>query len=107
VGIINSGRLLMVEDKPTLLRQWGERRLVVTFSAPVAALPEAGVRMGAQLSEDGRTLTYIEREGSQPGGDLLRALYSQGLPIADVETRRSRLEDILIDILHGKPQQAA
>jgi ABC-2 type transport system ATP-binding protein len=96
----------MVEDKHTLLRRWGETRLVVTFSAPVPALPEAGARLGAQLSADGRTLTYVEREGSPPGGELLKALYSQALPIAAVETRRSRLEDILIDILRGKPQAA-
>jgi ABC-2 type transport system ATP-binding protein len=107
VGVINEGRLLMVEEKQTLLRRWGEKRLVVTFSSPVVQLPEAGAKVGAQLSTDGRTLTYIEREGCPPGGDLLRALYAQGLPIADVETRRSRMEDILIDILRGKPQQAA
>jgi ABC-2 type transport system ATP-binding protein len=106
VGIINEGRLLMVEDKATLLRRWGEKRLIVHFESPVLTLPEAGARVGAQLSADGRTLTYIEREGSPPGGEMLRALYSQGLPIAEVETRRSRMEDILIDILRGKPQAA-
>ncbi|XXF78694.1 ABC transporter ATP-binding protein [Myxococcaceae bacterium GXIMD 01537] len=107
VGVINEGRLLMVEDKATLLRRWGEKRLVVTFHTPIAQLPEVGTRLGAQLSADGRTLTYIEREGGAPGGELLQALYSQGLPVSDVETRRSRMEDILIDILRGKPQQAA
>ena len=106
VGVINEGRLLMVEDKNTLLRRWGETRLVVTFSARVPALPEAAARLGAQLSPDGLTLTYVEREGCAPGGELLRDLYSQGLPVCAVETRRSRLEDILIDILRGKPQAA-
>ena len=106
VGIINEGRLLMVEDKHTLLRRWGETRLVVTFATPMPTLPEAGARLGAKLSADGLTLTYVEREGCAPGGELLRDLYSQALPIAAVETRRSRLEDILIDILRGKPQAA-
>ncbi len=106
VGVINEGRLLMVEDKHTLLRRWGETRLVVTFATPMASLPEAGARMGAKLSADGLSLTYVEREGCAPGGELLRDLYSQALPIAAVETRRSRLEDILIDILRGKPQAA-
>jgi ABC-2 type transport system ATP-binding protein len=106
VGVINEGRLLMVEEKHALLRRWGETRLIVTFSAPVPTLPEAGARLGARLSADGLTLTYVEREGCAPGGELLRDLYSQGLPICAVETRRSRLEDILIDILRGKPQAA-
>ncbi|HEX8697726.1 MAG TPA: ABC transporter ATP-binding protein, partial [Myxococcaceae bacterium] len=66
---------------------------------------EAGARFTASLSEDKRTLTYVEREGCAPAGELLRALYAQGLPIADVETRRSRLEEVLIEILRGRPQQ--
>ena len=103
VGIINEGRLLMVQEKQSLMRQWGEKRLIVQFSEPVAALPPSALEAGATLSADGRTLTYPEREGCAPGGDILRALYTQGLPVCDVETRHSRLEDILIDILRGRP----
>ncbi len=107
VGIINEGRLLMVEEKQALLRRWGEKRLLVSFSEPLPALPEAARKVGATLSTDGRTLLYPEREGCAPGGDLLRALYTQGLPIRDVETRHSRLEDILLDILRGRPASAS
>jgi ABC-2 type transport system ATP-binding protein len=106
VGVINEGKLLLVEDKASVMRRFGERRLVVTFEQPQAELPEAARRFNPTLSEDKRTLTYVEREGTAPGGELLRALYAQGLPISDVETRRSRLEDVLIEILRGRPQQA-
>ncbi|MGE6757084.1 ABC transporter ATP-binding protein [Corallococcus sp. AB049A] len=107
VGIINEGRLLMTEDKAALLRRFGEKRLVVTFSQPQAAMPAAGTRFAASLSADGRTLTYVERDNCAPSGELLRSLYADGLPIAEVETRRSRLEDVLIEILRGRPSQAA
>jgi ABC-2 type transport system ATP-binding protein len=106
VGVINEGRLLLVEDKATVMRRFGERRLVVTFEQPQPELPEPARRFGATLSEDRRTLTYVEREGNAPSGELLRALYAQGLPISDVETRRSRLEDVLIEILRGRPKAA-
>ncbi|MFP2933388.1 ABC transporter ATP-binding protein [Pyxidicoccus sp. 3LG] len=107
VGIINEGKLLMVEDKATLLRRFGERRVIITFEQPQASLPESARRFTPRLSEDGRTVTYVERENCAPSGELLRALYAEGLPIADVETRRSRMEDVLIEILRGRPQQAA
>jgi ABC-2 type transport system ATP-binding protein len=107
VGVINEGRLLLVEDKASVMRRFGERRLLVTFEQPQAELPEPSRRFNATLSEDRKTLTYIEREGTPPSGELLRALYAQGLPIADVETRRSRLEDVLIEILRGRSQKAA
>ncbi|RKH06873.1 ABC transporter ATP-binding protein [Corallococcus sp. CA053C] len=107
VGIINEGRLLMVEEKSTILRRFGEKRLVVTFSEALPAMPEAGQRFAASLSPDRRTLTYVERENCAPSGELLRALYANGLPISEVETRRPRLEDVLIEILRGRPTQAA
>ena len=107
VGIINEGRLLMVEEKSTILRRFGEKRLVVTFSEALPAMPEAGQRFAASLSQDRRTLTYVERENCAPSGELLRALYADGLPISEVETRRPRLEDVLIEILRGRPTQAA
>jgi ABC-2 type transport system ATP-binding protein len=101
IGVINEGRLLLVEDKSSVMRRFGEKRLIVTFAQPQARMPEAGERFTASLSEDRRTLTYVEREGCAPAGELLRALYAQGLPISDVETRRSRLEEVLIEILRG------
>jgi ABC-2 type transport system ATP-binding protein len=107
VGVINEGRLLLVEDKTSVMRRFGERRLVVTFEQPLSELPEAGRRFNATLSDNGRTLTYVEREGNAPSSELLRSLYAQGLPISDVETRRSRLEDVLIEILRGRPPKAA
>jgi ABC-2 type transport system ATP-binding protein len=106
VGVINEGKLLLVEEKKALLRRLGEKRLLVTFSAPVPETPEVARKAGATLSADGRVLTYPEREGCAPAGDILRTLYTQGLPVCDVETRHSRLEDILIEILRGKPAAA-
>ncbi|MFY0583492.1 ABC transporter ATP-binding protein [Cystobacter fuscus] len=106
VGVINEGKLLLVEDKTTLLRRLGEKRLIVTFTAPVTT-PESARQAGATLSADGLTLTYPEREGGLPGNDVLRLLYTQGFPVGNVETRSSRLEDILIEILRGKPAASA
>jgi hypothetical protein len=32
---------------------------------------------------------------------VLQQLYRSGFPVAEVDTRASRLEDVLIEILHG------
>ncbi len=100
VGIINEGRLLLVEDKRALLQRMGVKRLVVAFERPVAQLPE-GIVAGSALSEDGRALVYTERPGSAQAAEVLRALYAAGFPVREVETRASRLEDVLIEVLHG------
>ena len=100
VGVINEGRLLLVEDKVALLQRMGEKRLHVGFSTPVNGLP-AGLGEGAVLSDDRRALIYTERSGRPRAGEVLQALYRNSLPVAEVETRASRLEDVLIEVLRG------
>ncbi len=101
VGIINEGRLLLVEDKRALLQRMGKKRLVVSFERPVARLPEAFTG-GSVLSEDGKGLVYTERPGHPRAAEVLHALYASGLPVQEVETRASKLEDVLIEVLHGR-----
>jgi ABC-2 type transport system ATP-binding protein len=101
VGIINEGRLLLVEDKLALMNRLGEKRLVVDFAQPVSGVPAAFAEGGA-LSEDGKSLVYTERPGRPRAGEVLRRLYAAGLPILEVETRVSKLEDVLLEVLHGR-----
>ncbi len=100
VGIINEGKLLLVEQTSALMRRLGEKRLWVRFAQAVTALPPP--LDARQLTSEGRELTYTEREGQPTAGQVLKALYSAGLPVAEVETRKSRLEDVLLLVLHGR-----
>jgi ABC-2 type transport system ATP-binding protein len=106
VGIINQGRLLLVEDKASLLRRFGERSLEVRFTRPVV-LPEALIRAGAALGELGMALVYVERPGRPSLVEVLKALYDAGLPLAEVVTRHSSLEDILLLVLRGKAKDGS
>jgi ABC-2 type transport system ATP-binding protein len=45
----------------------------------------------------------VERDGAAPAGELLGALYAAGVPVAQVETRSSRLEDVMLEVLRGRP----
>ncbi|HVE86751.1 MAG TPA: ABC transporter ATP-binding protein, partial [Myxococcales bacterium] len=101
VALIDEGKLQLVEEKTALMRRLGERRLLVTFSTRVDAVPAGAASAGASLSGDGLQLTYVERTGQPTSSAVLGALYAAGLPVLDVETRRSRLEDILLSVLRG------
>jgi ABC-2 type transport system ATP-binding protein len=90
VGIINSGRLLLVEDKVALMRE-----------LPVALDGKA------ELAEDRRSLVVTERNGRPSAGEILRQLHAGGITVSEVDTRASRLEDVLIEILHSSSGSAA
>lgn len=106
VGILNGGKLVLVEEKHALMRRLGEKRLALRFGAPVTALP-ASSPPGLALAPDGRSATYVEREGGPPTGALLATLFAAGLPIVEVETRAPRLEDVLLGVLkQALPEKA-
>jgi ABC-2 type transport system ATP-binding protein len=96
VGIIDHGKLLLLEEKTTLMKRLGERQLEVHFGEPVAALPGPGT-----LAADGRSLTYVERHGQPRAAEVLAALFAAKLPVADVAMKPARLEDVLLKVLKG------
>ena len=101
VGVIDKGRLLLLEEKTALMKRLGERHLVVRFASRVGALPPG---VAGTLSDDGLTLTFVERGGTSTSAEVLQTLFAAKLPVADVSMRPARLEDILLRVLKGEAQ---
>ena len=58
VGVIDKGRILLVEDKAALMRKLGKRRLALTLHRPLAALPPSLAGWPIALEDGGRRLIY-------------------------------------------------
>ncbi|MGV3622618.1 MAG: ABC transporter ATP-binding protein [Archangium sp.] len=101
VGVIDKGRLLLLEEKNTLMRRLGERNLVVKFTSALTALPPS---IHGALSEDKLTLTFKERAGTPTSAEVLASIFAAALPVADVSMQPARLEDILLRVLKGEPK---
>lgn len=101
VGVIDKGKLLLLEEKNTLMRRLGERHLVVRLSSPLATLP---ADLHGALSADGLTLTFKERAGTPTSAEVLASIFAAKLPVADVSMQPARLEDILLRVLKGEPK---
>ena len=102
VGVIDKGRLLVVEEKGALMSRLGERRLEVKLARPLDALP-TGLPQGVQLQAGGLVLVYAERPGQAGASEVLAALYAAGAPVADVTLKQAKLEDVLLRVLKGSP----
>jgi ABC-2 type transport system ATP-binding protein len=101
VGVINHGRLLLVEDKAALMRKMGKRQLTLTLQTPLAAIPAELAEWSLTLAEDGLHLTYsFDAEAEDTGMPaLLRRLGELGLAYRDLDTSRSSLEDIFVNLV--------
>ena len=101
IGIIDRGRLLLVEDKAKLIHQLGRKLLCLYLTEPLAALPESLAGYGLELADDGATLIYRYDTKAERSGiaRLLADLAAAGIAVRDLETRQSSLEEIFLDLL--------
>ncbi len=101
VGVIDKGRIVLVEDKKTLMRKLGKRRLTLTLHDPLPALPLELAGWPIALEDGGRKLSYTFDAAAEETGvpKLLRCLADLGVDFKDLETTASSLEDIFVDLV--------
>lgn len=101
VGVIRQGRLILVEDKHTLMRSFGKKQLTLELKQPLTRLPEALQDPHIALSSDGRQLvyTYDTKDDTADIAALIDRLYRAGIVYTDLHTRQSSLEDIFVDLI--------
>ena len=58
VGVINHGRIVLVDEKAALMRKLGKRRLTLALQKPLPALPKELAGWPLELEDDGRRLSY-------------------------------------------------
>jgi ABC-2 type transport system ATP-binding protein len=104
VGIIDEGKLLLVDDKHALMEKLGKKQMIVELKEPVAAVPAALAEWALELSADGCQLTYTYDPRNPRTGiaGLLHAVSNAGLLLKDVHTSQSSLEEIFVGLVSGK-----
>jgi len=103
VGVIDHGKLLLVEDKAALMRKLGKRRLTVVLHEPMAELPPSLADWPLSLEDEGHKLVYTfdaENEATGIPG-LLRKLDALNIDYRDLDTARSSLEDIFVTLVEN------
>jgi len=100
VGVINKGRLLLVEAKAALMQKLGKRTVDVTLAEPLAAIPPELLDWNLTLDGTGQRLHYsFDATGHRTIPALLARLADLGIGYTDLETARSSLEDIFVDLV--------
>ncbi|QQS20676.1 MAG: ABC transporter ATP-binding protein [Candidatus Moraniibacteriota bacterium] len=100
IGIINSGRLILVEEKQTLMKRMSEKTLDISLKNPLPRLPEHLSMLPLSLSSDGHTLTLRYSAGERNIPALLTELEKAGISVEDLSTQETSLEEIFINLTH-------
>ena len=104
VGVINKGQLILVEGKAELMKKLGKRQMLISLQEPLDAMPSDLSDWDVALENDGKTLRYIFDAQAEHTGipSLLRKLAELGIGFKDLETSKSSLEDIFVDLVEKK-----
>lgn len=101
VGIINKGRLIVVDEKDALMAKLGRKNLRLRLAEPLQSLPDSLAGYGLEIANGGDELVYAFETTRERTGvtRLLNDLREAGLTVCDLETRQSSLEDIFVDLV--------
>lgn len=102
VGIINDGKLLLVEEKTPLIRRLGQKALKIDLQERVDIIPQELALYDLKIINDGDAVQYSYETGGHRTGitQLLSDLSAAGLSLRDIQTEQSSLEDIFIGLVN-------
>ena len=83
IGVINKGKIILVEDKATLMRKLGKKQLTIELV-------------------DGTSQSFTLDADAPSIADILRKAEASGVDIKDIHTHESSLEDIFVDLVREK-----
>ncbi len=101
VGVINHGKIIVVEEKAELMRKLGKKQLTLELQHELAAVPTALKDYKLELSGDGLQLVYTyDTQGERTGiTTMLGDLHDAGIKFKDLSTTQSSLEDIFVTLV--------
>lgn len=111
IGIIQSGRIRMVEETAKIMSGLGRTEAEITLARPLVSIPEALGTYPVALAEGGASLIY--RGGNGAGGGkaevaaLTKALIAEGIDYSAIDIRESSLEDIFVNLLEHQSDDAS
>lgn len=104
VGVIDAGKILLVEEKHALMARLGRVEAILKLSEPLLAIPAALSQFALSMDDGGRTLCF---RGAGDGADgevaqLVQSLVKEGIGFTSLDIHESSLEDIFVDLVEKR-----
>ncbi len=101
VGVINHGKIIIVEEKSTLMKKLGSKKLVLDLQQPLEEVPTGFESYDLALNTDKTQLIYTYDANKEDNGiaELLAKLCASHVKYKDLNTHKSSLEDIFVNLV--------
>ena len=101
VGIINNGRIILVDEKERLIKKLGQKILKIELTYPINVIPSNLEKFNLKIDNTKKTLTYTYDNRADKTGitSLLSEIKNQGMILKDLSTKQSSLESIFLNLV--------
>jgi len=101
VGIINNGKIILVDEKQNLIKKLGQKILKIELAEPINEIPSNLINFNLEINKEMNILTYIyDTKGENTGiTSLLSEIKALGMQLKDISTEQSSLESIFLNLV--------
>jgi len=100
IGVINKGRLILVEEKHELMKKLGKKQLILHLARPMQSVPAELAGWGLELGAGGADLVYTHDANTTTSiATLLERMSELSIGFRDLNTHQSSLEDIFVSLV--------
>ena len=101
VGIINNGKIILVDEKESLIKKLGQKILKIELTNPINKIPSNLSNFNLEINSEMNILTYVyDTKGENTGiTSLLSEIKSLGMQLKDISTEQSSLESIFLNLV--------
>ena len=103
IGVISQGKLVLAEQKETLMQRLGGKELTLQLQDPLSEIPAELGEWNLTLGDDGYALIYTFDANEERTGipSLLRRISDLGIGFKDLNTRQRSLEEIFVSLVRN------
>ena len=99
IGVINNGELILVEEKNSLMKKLGTKKLTIELAQPINQLPAELKELDLHLENNLVTYTYDPKKDAPKINNLISYIMDTKIKIKDINTEQSSLEEIFVKLV--------
>ena len=102
IGILNKGELILVENKENLINKFGEKTIIIEFGKKIYKIPKQIKAFDSFITDDNLCLVIKKLKNQKDVNitNIMKVISELKIPIIDIKTEESSLEDIFLDIIN-------
>ena len=100
VGVMNKGKLILIEDKKKLMKKLGKKELIITLSKSLKKIPDELTKFNLNLVESRKLIfTFDPQKTNNDVSYLLESLRKNLITFSDINIKESSLEEIFVGLV--------